>query len=160
MSAGLITEIHRRVEAANRGENSRVIARLSSGWAVMGDSQFLRGYCLLLPDPVVPSLNDLSLPARARFLEDLTALGDAVIRVCTPRRLNYEILGNLEPALHAHIFPRYESEPADLRTKPVWLYPSTVWTDPALAFDPARHADLQRGLRTELSKSDLSRPTP
>ncbi len=152
MSASLITQIHRRVEDANRGENPRVIARLPSGWAVMGDSQFLRGYCLLLPDPVVPALNDLTHDARARFLADLTLLGDAVIRLCNPLRLNYEILGNLEPALHAHIFPRYESEPADLRTKPVWLYPPAVWTDPALAFDPTRHADLLQSLRAALER--------
>ena len=27
---------------------------VDSGWAVLGDPQITRGYCLLLPDPVVP----------------------------------------------------------------------------------------------------------
>ena len=48
----LITE---RVALARNGANDKVICRLASGWAVMGDVQFLPGYCLLLPDPVVPS---------------------------------------------------------------------------------------------------------
>jgi hypothetical protein len=29
---------------------------MESGWAVFGDVQVLNGYCLLLPDPVVPTL--------------------------------------------------------------------------------------------------------
>lgn len=118
----MTTLIHERVDAANRGENPTVIARLASGWAVMGDVQFLEGYCLLLPDPVVPTLNDLTGSARTQFLSDLVGLGDAVLEVTGAARINYEVLGNLEPALHAHVFPRFADEPDDLRTKPVWFY--------------------------------------
>ena len=50
----------------------------ASGWAVLGDPQVLRGYCLLLPDPVVAHLNDLSGRARSQFLDDMARLGDAV----------------------------------------------------------------------------------
>ena len=67
------TAIHRQVEAARRGELSRVIARMPSGWAVLGDPQITRGYCLLLPDPVVPDLNALSGDERRQFLEDMAA---------------------------------------------------------------------------------------
>lgn len=145
------TEIHRRVEAARRGENPRVVARMESSWAVMGDNQFLRGYCLLLPDPVVPTLNDLEEPARTRFLLDMARLGDAVLAVTGAARINYEMLGNLEPALHAHVFPRYADEPQELRTKPVWLYPPECWNDPATAFDPQRHAELIAAIRAKLA---------
>ena len=55
----MTTAIHRQVEAARRGELERVIARMLSGWAVLGDPQITRGYCLLLPDPVVADLNAL-----------------------------------------------------------------------------------------------------
>jgi len=44
--------ISERVRLAREGRNSYVICRMSSGWAVMGDVQFLPGYCLLLPDHV------------------------------------------------------------------------------------------------------------
>jgi len=54
------TLIHERVELAKQGLSSQVICRLQSGWAVLGDSQFIAGYSLLLADPVVPSLNDLA----------------------------------------------------------------------------------------------------
>jgi diadenosine tetraphosphate (Ap4A) HIT family hydrolase len=132
----MTTAIHRHVDEARAG-GARVIARLRSGWAVMGESQVLPGYCLLLPDPVVGSLNDLSFEGRAVYLEEMAMLGDAVVRASAvrPRRINYEILGNLEPALHAHVIPRFESEPADLRTKAVWMYPPEVWNAPEHRFD-------------------------
>jgi len=31
-------------------------------------------------------------------------------------RINYALFGNLEPALHAHVFPRRADEPAATRT--------------------------------------------
>jgi diadenosine tetraphosphate (Ap4A) HIT family hydrolase len=116
------TAIHRQVEAARRGELERVIARMVSGWAVLGDPQITRGYCLLLPDPVVPDLNSLRGDARRQFLEDMSALGDAVLAVTQAERVNYEILGNVEPALHAHVIPRHASEDPELRKKPVWFH--------------------------------------
>lgn len=120
----------------------------------MGESQRLPGSCMLLPDPVVPSLNDLPPERRAAYLADMALLGDAVTDVCRPpfsdplRRLNYEILGNLEPALHAHVIPRFESEPEALRTKAVWLYPPELWNAPEHRYDPSnpRHADTRARL--------------
>ena len=147
-SAPANTVIHQRVDAARRGENPTVIARLPSGWAVMGDTQFLPGYCLLLPDPVVPNVNDLDPAARAQFLTDMARLGDAVMAVMrpAPRRINYEMLGNLEPALHAHVFPRYEHERDTMRAKPVWLYGDEMWKSPEHAFNPRKHASIQKAL--------------
>ena len=117
-----MTAIHRQVESARRGELARVIAKMPSGWAVLGDPQITRGYCLLLPDPVVPDLNALTGDARRQFLDDMARLGDAVLAETGAERVNYEILGNVEPALHAHLIPRHASEMPDLRTKPVWLH--------------------------------------
>jgi len=116
------TAIHRQVEAARRGELGRVIKRMPSGWAVLGDPQITRGYCLLLPDPVVPHLNSLSGDAREQFLHDMTLLGDAVLAVTGAERINYEILGNIEPALHAHVIPRHASEDPERRKQAVWLH--------------------------------------
>jgi diadenosine tetraphosphate (Ap4A) HIT family hydrolase len=86
----------------------------------MGDVQFLSGYSLLLPDPVAPDLNSLLGEHRLRFLQDMVIIGDALLQVTGAYRINYEILGNTEPALHAHIFPRFMTEPEELRKKPVW----------------------------------------
>lgn len=132
--------IQERVELALRGENPAVMCNLRSGWAVIGDVQFLPGYTLLLSDPVVPSLNDLTTDARAAFLEDMVMIGDAILEVTGAARINYEILGNTEPELHAHIFPRYASESAERRTKPVWFYD---WKA-APRFSEQDHGELKR----------------
>lgn len=116
------TAIHRQVAAARSGSLTRVIARMKSGWAVLGEPQITRGYCLLLPDPVVSDLNALTGDARRQFLSDMSRLGDAVLAETGAERINYEILGNVEPALHAHVIPRHADEDPDLRKKAVWLH--------------------------------------
>lgn len=138
----LVTLVHDRVRQAREGENPTVICRLPSGWAVLGDVQFLRGYSLLLADPVVPDLNALGERGRAAFLGDMALLGDALLEVTGADRINYEILGNSEPALHAHLFPRYRDEPEDRRRMPAWFYD---WEN-APGFDPERDLPLMRDL--------------
>lgn len=102
--------------------------------------QFLPGYCLLLPDPVVPSLNDLDEAARTTYLLDMARLGDAALQATGALRMNYEILGNSEPELHCHVFPRYASEPEHLRRMPVWFYD---WKT-AVAYSEEDHGQLRR----------------
>jgi diadenosine tetraphosphate (Ap4A) HIT family hydrolase len=132
------TAIHRMVAAARAGDPS-VIARLPAGWAVFGARQFVRGYALLLPDPVVPTLNDLAGTARAQFLADMARLGDALLAATGAVRINYAMFGNLEPALHAHVVPRYAGEPESLRTAHPWAYD---W-DAAPAYEEAAFATLR-----------------
>jgi catechol 2,3-dioxygenase-like lactoylglutathione lyase family enzyme/diadenosine tetraphosphate (Ap4A) HIT family hydrolase len=150
----LSTAIHRRVAALRAGADPTMVARLASGWAVLGDPQVLAGYCLLLPDPVVPTLNDLAGPARQRFLDDMAALGDAVLAVTGALRVNYAMFGNLEPALHAHVFPRYAHEPEGLRSAHPWAYD---WSK-AEPFDLLRHAALRDGLREALARAGATAP--
>lgn len=51
--------IAQRVAQAQSGENPYLIAKMPSGWLVIGDVQPLLGYCVFLADPVVASINDL-----------------------------------------------------------------------------------------------------
>jgi len=112
-----------RVGAAERGENPMVLARMRSGFAVIGDYQFIPGYCLLIASPQANHLSDLPPDKRSEYLLDMSVLGEAVAAVCQPRRVNYEILGNADPFLHAHVWPRYDWEPEEYRIGPVWRYP-------------------------------------
>lgn len=122
---------------------------MKSGWAVMGDVQFLPGYCLLLPDPVVPSLNDLDAEARATYLLDMARIGDAVLQTTGALRMNYEILGNSEPELHCHILARYSSEPEENRQMPVWFYD---WKT-ATPYAEQAHGDLRKRIAQLLAAS-------
>ena len=87
MGAGWRTD---RIGSAVRGENPTVLRRLDAGFAVIGDTQFLPGYCVLLADqPHVQRLSDLPRGRRLAFLSDMERLGEAVELAC--RRLESEI---------------------------------------------------------------------
>lgn len=143
----MTTAIHRMVDACRAGSYPSLIARMPSGWAVMGSSQFLHGYSLLLPDPVVPHLNAMEAEHRRRFLDDMARLGDAVLAACGALRINYAMFGNLQPALHAHVVPRHADEPDELRTTHPWAYD---W-DAAPQFDAVQHGPLLKEIRRQLA---------
>ncbi|MFG2793934.1 diadenosine tetraphosphate hydrolase [Streptomyces sp. NPDC048419] len=146
-----------RIGAALRGENPTVLRRLESGFAVIGDVQFLPGYSVLLgDDPGVQRLSDLPKARRLSFLSGMDQLGEAVERACRRldpgfRRVNLEILGNTDPFLHAHVWPRYEWEPAELVGKPVWLYPRDRWSDRRFGLGP-QHDALRAAIGGELDR--------
>jgi diadenosine tetraphosphate (Ap4A) HIT family hydrolase len=141
------TLIHRMVNACRAGTYEPLITRMPAGWAVLGTSQFLRGYSLLLPDPVVPHLNDMSPQHREQFLQDMARLGDAVFKVTGALRINYAMFGNVEPALHAHVVPRYADEAPTLRTAHPWAYDWAAGPH----FELRVHGELLQQLRDELS---------
>jgi diadenosine tetraphosphate (Ap4A) HIT family hydrolase len=94
---------------------------MSSGWLVVGDVQPLPGYCLLLSDPVVESLNALDDAGRTAYCLDMARIGDALLWATGATRINYETWGNSEAALHTHIMPRYASEAEDKRRMPACM---------------------------------------
>ncbi len=131
-------------------ENADLVCKMPSGFVVMGKSQFLRGYCILRSDPVVGSINDLRHEQRAQFLEDMVLIGDAIMEVTGAYRMNYFIAGNFDPLLHAHIVPRYLSEPEQYRKGLPWLYPG--FEDEAAHFDLARDASLKLAIEKSIQK--------
>ena len=48
----------------------------------------------------------------------IARVGDALLKVTGAYRINYETWGNLDPAHHTHIVPRFQSEPQNLRVLP------------------------------------------
>jgi diadenosine tetraphosphate (Ap4A) HIT family hydrolase len=151
-----------RLGAARSGSNPMVLARMRSGYAVLGDNQHLPGYCVLMadfgdPDGEGPDhLTDLDRGRRAAFLTDMGLLGEAVFAVCSGldpafRRVNYEILGNLDRYLHAHVHARYGWEPQEYVNGPVGRYPADVRHAPEHAADD-RHDPLREALVKELAR--------
>lgn len=146
-----------RIGAALRGENPTVLARLATGFAVIGDSQHLPGYCVFLTDnPAEDRLADLPRSRRLAFLADVDLVGEAVHRVCQRRdpqfrRVNYAVLGNLDTYLHAHIHARYNWEPAEYLNGPETSYPRSARNNPTTLLGP-QHDDLRRQLVTELTE--------
>ena len=144
-----------RIGSALAGTNPTVMARLPVSFAAIGDVQFLPGCSVLLSADRADRLLDLPRPRRTSFLADMDLLGEAVQTVCRDpdpafRRINYEIHGNQDAILHAHIWPRYDWEPDRYRSHPVGLYPATARTAPAAALGP-RHQELRDRLARALA---------
>ena len=143
-----------RLEVCGRIEgmvdrSQTLIVQMPSGRAVLGDSQLLRGYCLLIAEPEVASLNDLPLEGQMVFLRDMALLGRAVQDVTHCARVNYSVYGNTDPFLHAHIFARYASEDAEKAKLPVWFSYSASERD-AVEFNLEQHRSLRLELRARL----------
>jgi diadenosine tetraphosphate (Ap4A) HIT family hydrolase len=148
-----LTTIHDLVERCRASALPAAIAKVPSGWVIMGERQVLPGYCLLLPDPVVPHLNALAPEARTQFLFDMALIGDVLLVITAAARVNYAIYGNVDPALHAHIFPRDSAEPESTRTAQPW---AMDWNAAPLYSD-ALHGDFKRRVGAELRKHYASR---
>jgi diadenosine tetraphosphate (Ap4A) HIT family hydrolase len=145
------TVIHGFVERCRAGQLPNRVARMASGWLILGEQQVLAGYCLLLPDPVVPHLNALQGGARTQFLADMALAGDALTAVTGAIRINYAIYGNVEPALHAHLFPRLASEPETARR----LQPFALDWSAALRFSEVHHGALRARIAKELKSRSI-----
>lgn len=144
------TSIHKRIYLAQQGQSPTAICRLRSGWVFLGDDQRLPGYSLLLADPPADSLNALPAPERLVFLEDMAAIGDALLEVQQASIINYSILGNLDRALHAHIHPRYDREDPERRRDHPMKYD---WLGlPSVPFDAERDRPLMERIAAALAK--------
>ena len=149
-----MTEPENAIAAALSGANPKVMARMRSGFAVIGDTQFLPGYSLLLSDDLeISHLTELPRDKRRDFLFDLSLLGEATFaatRATGAQRINYEVLGNSWPYLHGHVHVRYASEPADKITGPVWRYPKELRNAPEHVYDERRDGPLRAAITKEL----------
>ncbi|MBS1706408.1 MAG: HIT domain-containing protein [Armatimonadetes bacterium] len=141
-------DVCRQIELCRENRHPRFLARMQSGYAVLGPHQFFTGYSLLLCEEPVTELDELEPLMRRQLLEDMSTLALAVRRVVHPHKLNYEALGNVCPHVHWHIFPRFTSEPEPYL--PVWnVMPEGEAMAPFL-FDPQMHSDVLEALREEL----------
>jgi diadenosine tetraphosphate (Ap4A) HIT family hydrolase len=95
------------------------VAEMPRSWLILGDAQFYRGYCLLLAKHHVTELHAMPRGEAHEVLDEVLAVGRTLAEVLKHLKLNYECLGNQEPHVHWHIFPRYLDDP--MRLGPVWI---------------------------------------
>ncbi|MEM7755442.1 MAG: hypothetical protein AAF297_07375 [Planctomycetota bacterium] len=148
--------IANRVARITAGNDPQYLGRMPSGYAILANQQppEVRGGCMLLPEPTADGgpahLEDLDADARARFLLDLSILGDAVRAATGCERLNYLILCNQVPWLHGHVVPRFAGEAAELRLKDPFEAYDFGGAAKADATGPER--ELHGRIRDELAK--------
>ena len=67
------------------------------------------------------------MPADAarQLADEMRLTAEAIAAVVKPWKMNYECLGNSEPHVHWHLFPRQDSEADEMRRGPIWLRPES-----------------------------------
>jgi diadenosine tetraphosphate (Ap4A) HIT family hydrolase len=137
-----ICSIIARIESGGFGD---LVAELPRSWLILGDAQFYRGYCVLFAKRHVTEMHLMARGEAHELLDELIAVGKTLERVVKPLKLNYECLGNQEPHVHWHVFPRYAEDP--LRLAPVWQRPEH---ERKVALEDNDRRSLIRALQTDL----------
>lgn len=126
MTVCLICE---RIEAIKRGQNPYFVKEYPTGYLVLGDHQYFKGYCLFLAKQHVTELHDLPKDERDRYLSEMADVSEVVARAFKASKMNIESLGNGDAHLHFHLFPRQEGDLGHYGHQgkgPVWWLPFEV----------------------------------
>jgi diadenosine tetraphosphate (Ap4A) HIT family hydrolase len=114
--------ICQRVALWRSAQNPYFIHEFENSIFIVGDHQFHKGYSLLLLKEHVRELHEIEPSAQAALFQELMTAGRALVATFKPWKMNYSCYGNLDPHIHWHLFPRYDSEP-DYLNHP-WLHAS------------------------------------
>lgn len=125
MGAAAACEICGRLAEIRSGRHPWLIAELGETYAVLGDNQGCRGWCVLLVKEHVEHLAELTRERQGRVFDDVARVAGAIRAVFPasgrgggPPRINYECLGNVAAHVHWHVIPRHGDDPAP--AGPVW----------------------------------------
>lgn len=140
--------ICQRIQDIKNGTNPYLVAELKSGYVVMCDFQLFKGYTIFLSKTHVSELHLLSADQREFFLHEMAMVAEAVYKAFTPKKLNYELLGNTDNHIHWHLIPRYGTDPDP--KMPIWTLGKEALSADAARPTPAELEELKAKLLTHL----------
>jgi len=147
-----VCELQRRMES---GDDPWAVARLATGYVQLNRLQYYRGYTFFSARTCVHELHELATAERALHLHEMAEVAHAVWRAFSPRKLNYEALGNGAPHLHWHLVPRHDDDARPF--SPIWEnldYLRKVWAGEEDT-DAALRSTLRDVLLGELRAADV-----
>ena len=142
-----------RIRMIKEGTNPYFVKELETGYVVLGDHQHFKGYTLFLYKDHVVELFDLDPTVKARYMEEMTMVAEAVYRAFGAEKMNYECLGNGDAHLHWHLFPRNPGDIEDYGNNgmgPVWYYPLEKMYSDDNRPDSAELEEMKKRLNDEL----------
>ncbi len=95
-----------RIELIKQGKNPHFVKELETGYVVIGDGQYFKGYTLFLAKEHVTELHQMEYETKIKFLEEMTIVQEAVAKAFQAEKMNIELLGNGDAHVHWHLFPR------------------------------------------------------
>ncbi len=115
-----------RIKMIKDGTNPYFVKELETGYVVLGDHQFFKGYTIFLCKEHKTELFELDENTKAKFMLEMSVVAEAVSRAFDAEKMNYELLGNGDSHLHWHLFPRTSGDLGCYGNNgkgPVWWYP-------------------------------------
>ena len=140
---------------AERGDDPWAIARLATGYVRLNPTQTYRGAAFFAARACVSELHGLPRARRTEHLAEMAEVAEALFTAFSPRKLNYEALGNSVPHLHWWLTPRYVDDPRP--HAPIWEdldFLRAQWTRGARPDDEQREW-LKRGILDALESQDV-----
>lgn len=104
----------------NINESPYLIKEFEYVYWVLGDHQFFKGYSLLLLKEHKGDITELTEEEHLSIQKNLLEVSKFVKTFFNSKKTNQSCLGNFEPHIHWHIFPRYEEDLAKDETKNPW----------------------------------------
>ena len=95
-----------RIELIEQGKNPHFVKELETGYVVIGDGQYFKGYTLFLAKEHVTELHQMEYETKIKFLEEMSIVQEAVAKAFQAEKMNIELLGNGDAHVHWHLFPR------------------------------------------------------
>ena len=142
-----------RIEMIKQDKNKFFVEDLETGYVVLGDAQHFKGYTLFLYKDHVHELSELDQIEKIKFLAEMAAVGEAVANTFDCEKMNYELLGNGDPHLHWHLFPRVQGDLENYGHHgkgPVWWYPREKMYSPENKVSDEELTQMKINLRNEI----------
>lgn len=107
-------------DAPEVDEHGYTIAEMQVSRLRLVTNQSIPGYCILILNQHVCEPFDLSADQRDAFFADMSRAAQAIETAIRregkkPIKINYQVLGNTIPHMHAHIKPRFIDDYAPMR---------------------------------------------
>lgn len=140
-----------RIRLIKKNKNPYFVKELKTGYVVIGDEQYFKGYTLFLCKQHVNELHELPKNYRLLFLEEMSKVSEAVFKTFQPKKLNYSLLGNTFSHLHWHLFPRYGTDPNP--KMPAWAIEEKLRKSIKIINHPKELEDLKKILNETLDSN-------
>lgn len=114
-----------RLERTRAGLDPKFICELKQSYVLLHKHQPYPGWCSLFTKQHFDHLDLMPATAQRELWDDVMQVAGAIRRAFSPRRINYENLGNVVPHVHWHVIPRYAHPEDPDPSNVVWVRPKT-----------------------------------
>ncbi|WP_353989977.1 HIT family protein [Pediococcus argentinicus] len=118
--------ICQRILMIKDGNNPYFVKELETGYVVIGDTQYFKGYTLFLSKEHYTELHLMEPELKNKFLIEMSWVSEACSKAFHADKMNVELLGNGDSHTHWHIFPRHDGDTP--QPGPIW------WVDPEVMY--------------------------